>query len=472
MKMIPHLVSAAWFLLGTVSMVPAASLESTQADRESLSLTVYNTDLGLVKDRRSIDIPKGLSELRFMDVAAQIIPASVQVTASGSQLRLLEQNYEYDLLNPQKLLDKYVGKEVRLFQKNPYSEREEEVKALLLSNNGGPIFRIGKEITFNHPGRIIFPEIPADLIATPTLVWLLEGTGPGRQQVEASYLTGGLTWKADYTLTLGKESGLADFAGWVTIDNRSGATYRDARLRLVAGDINRVREEPQRGRIYKTAVAEMADAAQFKEESLFESHLYTLQRLSTIKDNKIKQIALFSASSVPVRRELVMRPENVWYGNPQSGETGTRQKLAVFIEFDNREALKLGMPLPRGTVRVYQQDAESSLQFVGEDAIAHTPKDEKVRVKVGDAFDVTAMRRQTDWKKLAKDTYEAAWEVVIRNHKKEDVLVKVQEPFSGDWTVVDSSTPSAKRDSQTAEFNVPVKKDDETRLTYRVRVRY
>jgi len=472
MDILAHRVLALCLLLATASGASAAPLLSTQADREGVSLTVYNSSLGLVKDRRGIDIPKGVSELRFMDVAAQIIPASVQVTTAGNSIQVLEQNYEYDLLSPQKLMDKYIGREVRLFQKNPYSEREEEVSATLLSNNGSPIYKIGKDITFNHPGRVIFPEVPADLIATPTLVWLLEGVDSGRRQFEASYLTTGITWKADYVLTFGKESSLADLAGWVTIDNRSGATYRDARLKLVAGDLNRVREVQPQGRMYKTAIAEMAAAPQFKEEGLFEYHLYTLQKPSTIKDNQTKQISLLSAASVPVRMELVMRAEQGWYGAPQGGDGGTKQKVGVFVEFENREPTGLGMPLPKGTIRVYQQDADSSLQFIGEDSIDHTAKDEKVRVKVGDAFDVTGTRKQTDWKKIASDSYEASWEVVISNHKKENVTVKVLEPMTGDWKILESTISPTKRDSQTAEFNVQVKKDEEARLVYRVRVRY
>jgi hypothetical protein len=474
MKRMAHVASAFWIFMVIISDVTAAPLLSTQADREGVSLTIYNSSLGLVRDRRNIDIPTGVSELRFMDVAAQIIPASVQISTFGNSIQILEQNYEYDLLNPQKLLEKYVGKEVRLFQKNPYSEREEEVKATLLSNNGSPIYKIGKDITFNHPGRVIFPEVPADLIATPTLVWLLEGADTGRRPVEASYLTAGISWKADYVLTLSAGSSLADLAGWVTIDNRSGATYPDARLKLVAGDLNRVRDEQPRGRImYKgAAMADMAATPQFKEEGLFEYHLYTLQRPSTVKDNQTKQISLLSATSFPARRELVMRAEQGWYGAPHGGEADTKQKTGVFVEFENLETSGLGMPLPKGTIRVYQQDADGSLQFVGEDAIDHTPKGEKLRVKVGDAFDVAGTRKQTDWKKLANDTYEAAWEVVIRNHKKEDITIKVIEPMGGDWKVIESSVPATKRDSQTTEFNVQVRKNDEARLTYRVRVRY
>ncbi|MBT0665020.1 DUF4139 domain-containing protein [Geobacter pelophilus] len=473
MNRIAYLFIAAILFVPTLSVAaPAPPVWSSQSDREEVSLTVYNSNLGLIRDRRNIVVPKGSSELRFMDVAAQIIPASVQVSTFGNQIQVLEQNYEYDLLSPQKLLDKYVGKEVRLYQKNPYTEREEELKATLLANNGSPIYKIGNDITFNHPGRVLFPEVPADLIASPTLVWLLEGSDTGKRQIEASYLTAGISWKADYVLTLGRDSSLADLAGWVTIDNRSGATYRNARLKLVAGDVNRVREDQQRPRMYKSAMMEAAGAApQFKEEGLFEYHLYSLQRPSTIKDNQTKQISLLAAVALPVRRELIMRAEQMWYGNSQGGGT-TKQKVGVFVEFENRETTGLGMPLPKGTIRVYQQDTDATLQFVGEDSIDHTPKDEKVRIKVGDAFDVSATRRQADWRKLASDSFEAAWEVAITNHKKEDITVKVIEPMTGDWQVSDSSLPAVKSDSQAVEFSVPVKSGDKAILTYRVRVRY
>ncbi|WP_246560075.1 DUF4139 domain-containing protein [Geobacter grbiciae] len=255
---------------------PAAPTVSTVADQTGIALTIYNRNLGLVKDRREIRLGQGSGELRFMDVAAQIIPTSVSIASlSGGELQVLEQNYEYDLLSPQKLMDKYVGKEVKLYQKNPHTEREEVVTATLLSNNGGPVYRIGDEITFGHPGRLIFPGVPDDLIARPTLVWLLEGAAVEKRTIEASYLTGGISWRADYVVTLSEKDDQANLAGWVTIDNRSGAAYRNATLKLVAGDVNRVQE--QSTRFAKSVRAEaMAPAPQFQEEAFFEYHLYTL----------------------------------------------------------------------------------------------------------------------------------------------------------------------------------------------------
>ena len=347
-------------------------------DQTGVALTIYNVNLGLVKDQREIKLAKGTGDLRFMDVASQIIPTSVHIKSlvDPESLQVLEQNYEYDLLNPQKLLDKYVGKEVKLYYKNPYTEREEIVTATLLSNNGGPIFKIGDEITFGHPGRIIFPGVPENLISKPTLVWLMENSLSKAQKVEASYLTNGINWRADYVVTLNDKDDKADLSGWVTIDNRSGATYKNAKLKLVAGDVNRVKDEYE----YKDKMLRLAEVAskaapQFKEEEFFEYHIYTLQRPSTIKENQTKQISLINADNIPVKKELLYHGARYYYYN-QHGEVITNQKVGVFVEIANKKENNLGIPLPKGTVRVYKHDKEGSLQFVGEDSIDHTPKDE------------------------------------------------------------------------------------------------
>ncbi|MEW6417705.1 MAG: DUF4139 domain-containing protein [Nitrospirota bacterium] len=443
-------------------------------DQTGVALTIYNVNLGLVKDQREVKLAKGTGDLRFMDVASQIIPTSVYIKSlvDPGSLQILEQNYEYDLLNPQKLLDKYVGKEVKLYYKNPYTEREEIVTATLLSNNGGPIFKIGDEITFGHPGRIIFPGVPENLISKPTLVWLIENDLSKAQKVEASYLTNGINWRADYVVILNDEDDKADLSGWVTIDNRSGATYKNAKLKLVAGDVNRVKDEYE----YKDKMLRLAEVAakaepQFKEEEFFEYHIYTLQRPSTIKENQTKQISLINADNIPVKKELLYHGARYYYYN-QHGEVITNQKVGVFVEIANKKENNLGIPLPKGTVRVYKHDKEGSLQFVGEDSIDHTPKDEKVRVKLGDAFDVVGSRKQTDWKKIASDTYEASFEISLRNHKKEDVVVRVVEPIPGDWKILNSSHEYAKTEAFTAEFNIPVPKDKETKLIYRARMRF
>ncbi|HSB51266.1 MAG TPA: DUF4139 domain-containing protein [Dissulfurispiraceae bacterium] len=463
-------------LLSSSAGDQASPVVSTGVEQQSgLSITVYNVNLGLVKDQREINLPPGSGELRFMDVASQIIPASVHVTSlvDPRSLQVLEQNYEYDLLSPQRLLDKYVGRQVKLYQKNPYTEREEMVDATLLSNNGGPVYKIGDVITFGHPGRIMFPGIPEDLISRPTLVWLLSNSLSAPQRLEVSYLTNGINWRADYVVTLNERDATADIEGWVTMDNKSGATYRNAQVKLVAGEVHRVKDEAAyRGvMIMADKAAAMPAAPQFKEEEFFEYHLYTLQRRTTIKENQTKQIRLAEAASVPVKKELVFRGARHYYLS-RFADPVRDQKAGVYVEILNKKEHNLGIPLPKGLVRVYKADADKSLQFVGEDSIDHTPKDEKLRVRLGDAFDVVGTRKQTDWKKIAFDTYEAAFEISLRNHKKEDVEVKVVEPIPGDWTVLSSSYPYTKADVHTAEFLIPVPKDSEVTLTYRVRIRY
>jgi len=477
-------VLLALVVTAVVDLTGASAVEKSESakrlatgveDQAAVALTIYNVNLGLVKDQRQVTLPAGAFELRFMDVASQIIPASVQVRSltGPSSLRVLEQNYEYDLLNPQKLLEKYVGKEVKLFVQNQYTEREDTLTATLLSIDGGPIFKIDDDITFGHPGRILFPKVPEDLTSKPTLVWLLENSLTKPQRIEATYLTNALNWRADYVLTLDARDDRADLSGWVTIDNKSGAAYSNATLKLVAGDVNRVRDDQElRARILaKEAAAPMTAAPQFKEEEFFEYHIYTLQRPSTLKNNQTKQISLVTADQVPVKKELVYFGARQYY-HSRYGEAVSNQKINVIVELQNKKEYNLGIPLPKGVVRVCKQDTEGSLQFVGEDSIDHTPKDEKIRIKMGNAFDVVGGRKQTDWKKLATDTYEAAFEISVRNHKKEDVVVKVVEPIPGDWTMLSSSHEYKKTDARMAEFTLTVPKDKEVKLTYSVKMRF
>ncbi len=462
-------------LLVTAGPLAAAQEKqvTTQADQYALEITVYNSNLGLVKDQREVKLGTGLQELKFMDVAAQVIPTSVSIKSlqENAPFSILEQNYEYDLLSPRKLLDKYIGKEVKLFSKNPYTEREEMVSATLLANNDNqPVFQIGKDITFNHPGRILFPEIPKDLISKPSLIWLLDNKTAAPQKIEALYLTNGLNWKSDYVLVLNEQDTRADLSGWVTIDNKSGAAYPQAKLKLVAGDIHRVQEDT--GRLKKTmAVAREAQTPQFKEESFFEYHIYTLARRTTLKENQTKQISLLNGSQIPVAKEFIYRGTQYYYHSKQ-GEVISNQKVGVFFQITNSLENHLGMPLPKGTVRVYKRDKDGSLQLVGEDAIDHTPRDEKIRLKLGEAFDLKAERKQTQWEKLASDTYESSYEIALRNHKKEDVVIRVIEPLPGDWKVLESSYPVIKLDAATIAFDVPVPKDKQTTLSYRVRIRF
>jgi hypothetical protein len=345
-------------------------------------------------------------------------------------------------------------------------------EAKLLSTNG-PIFEINGQIHMGQYGRLVLPSIPENLVAQPTLVWLLRNRCAAPHRVEASYLTGGITWKADYVLVLNAGDTASDLTGWVTIDNKSGATYANAALKLVAGDVNRAQDPRRQARALELAGrAASADAMRdFKEEGFFEYHLYTLDGRTTLKDNQTKQLALLAAGDVPVQKRLIYYGAQDYYRTAY-GVPVSSQKVGVYLDLKNSKENRLGMPLPKGKVRVYKADAAGSQQFIGEDWIDHTPKDERVRIKMGEAFDVVGERTQRDWKKVASGVYEVEWEIALRNHKKEDQTVWVIEPIPGDWQVLTATHPGEKLEAHTLRFQVSVPKEGATRLTYRVRLRF
>ncbi len=452
---------------------------STIEDQKSVAITVYNSNIGLVKDTRTLRLPRGASQLRFMDVAQQINPATVHIksTTAPTTLEVIEQSYEYDLLNPQKLLDKYVGKELTLVLKTIENNTEKltPTRATLLSNNNGQVWQVGDQIIINptNIAEIRFDRLPQDLIAKPTLVWSLNNSGADTHTVEASYLTQGLNWRADYVVVVNQNDTKADLNGWVTINNNSGTTYRNAELKLVAGDVHRVREpQAMAEQDLRMARAQAAGQPQFQEQAFFEYHLYTLQRPTTMKNNETKQISLLQAANFSVKKELVLNGQPHYFQGYNNPGEPIKEKIGVFVGFKNSKENSLGQPLPAGVVRVYKADNTNAQQFVGEDRIDHTPKDEAVRVKLGDAFDVVAERKQTDYKAIARRVFEYAYEIRIRNHKDEAVTVIVNEPIGGDWEIVNSSFPAEKTAAFAARFNVPVAKDGEAVLSYRVRVKY
>jgi hypothetical protein len=372
------------------------------------------------------------------------------------------------LLSSQKLLEKYVGKKVRLHNSDgTYHE------ATLLTTNG-PVFDINGQIHLGHYGRVVLPALSENLVAKPTLVWLLRNQAARPQRVEASYLTSGITWKADYVMVVNAADNRSDLTGWVTIDNKSGTTYGNAALKLVAGDVNRAQDRLRDARVMEMA-AQAAPASNvgrdFVSEGFFEYHLYTLDGRTTIKDNQTKQLTLMSATDVPVAKRLIYYGAQDYYRNAY-GVPISNQKVAVYLELKNSKENRLGLPLPKGKIRVYKADSSGSQQFIGEDWIDHTPKDERVKIKMGDAFDIVGERTQKDWRKLGGNLFEVEWEISLRNHKKEDQTITVIEPVPGDWQVLSSTHRYEKIESHTLKYEIPVPKEAAAKLTYRVRIRF
>jgi len=468
------------FLHRTACASPAAqaapqaadgSITTTLTDQTDLALTVYNSNLSLVRDVRQLTLPAGETRLRFMDIAASINPATVHFRSltEPAKLSVLEQNYEYDLLDPSKLLQKYVGREVTMVR------QDQEVKATLLSDNNGQVWKVGNDIVTNIGyNSLRFPALPDNLYDHPTLLWTLQNSGARSHKVEASYLTGNLSWSADYVLNVSKDETSGDLDSWVTLVNHSGTAFKNASLQLVAGDLHRVvagyamDEMKAMSRVAKEANA----PAPFQQESFSEYHLYSLNRRTSVFDQESKQISLLNASHFPIRKVYVVNGQNYYYRTAAQPGAPVKDPVQVLYKFKNEEKAGLGMPLPAGTIRVYQQDSRDGSLFAGEDHIDHTPKDEEISLHIGDAFDIVAERKQTDYKRLSDRLYEFEYEITLRNHKAGPVTVEVNEPIGGDWEMVNSTYKFTKTAAFAAQFDVPVDKDGTSVLKYRVRVKY
>ena len=452
-------------------------ITTTLDDQSELAITVYNSNIALVRDVRTLQLTRGIGSLRFMDIAATVNPATVHFRSltEPSRVSVLEQNYECDLLEPDKLLRKYVGREVTLIRnrQDGGTTRQEEVKALLLSYNNAAVWKIGNEIvTGMGADHIRFPELPDTLYTRPTLIWTVAHEGAARHRVEASYLAGKLAWNADYVFTVARDDKSAGLNGWVTLTNGSGTAFRNARLQLVAGDLNRVQQ--QLGKMSDALRNQPSAAAEsrMEQEAFSDYHLYTLGRKTSINNNQTKQVSLLEGTGVPVVKRYVVEGQNYYYHNQQHPGAPIKDLVQVYYQFKNEQRGGLGIPMPAGVLRVYQEDSKGGVQFVGEDRIAHTPKDETLNVKIGNAFDVVCERSQVDFEKVAGSVYEFEYEVTLRNHKGTAVSVEVNEPIGGTWRMLRSSHEWTKTAAWAAQFKVPVAADGTAVLKYRVRVTY
>lgn len=455
---------------------------------KNIALTVYNQNFGLVKDVRAVNLSKGINFLRFEDVAAAIDPTTVNfmsLTAPNTVV-VREQNYQYDLLDPTSILAKSVGKEITF--RNNSGGIAKELRGILLNSpevtivdtNGnasvrhqGLVVKTDRAIVLTPAGEMELTELPEGLVAKPSLLWKLEASQGGKHDTEISYQTKGLSWRADYVAVSNEDDTKVDVTSWVTLDNKSGATYNNASLKLLAGDVNKVTEPSAnyaREEMAMDAVAE-APPPQFSEKSFAEYHLYTMAGKTDINDNETKQLSLFNASDVPSKKLYIYEPVQgvVPYGGwmPQRAP----DKVNVKLEIVNSEKNNMGMALPKGKVRVYKKDHDGALQFIGEDLIDHTPSDEKFRLYIGDAFDLVGERKQTSYTRPSDREERSSYEISLRNHKDSKVTITAVEHSHGQWKIRESSHAYVKKDSTTFEFAVDVPARGEVKITYEIEVR-
>ena len=441
-------------LAGTLILASQPSVSVEVGAVKEVSLTVYNQNLALVRELRPFSFREGLNSLTLSGVAAKIDATSVHFNVlSGPVVDLLEQNYDYDLVSRNKLLQKYIGKPIKLVDPKDGSRKE----VTLLSVADGIVVDYEGRILLNPPGNIELPQLTEGLLLQPTLEWLVDSPKTFNADGEVSYMTTGMSWNADYVALLANDEKTAELEGWVSLNNSSGATYKDAKLKLIAGDIHRAQPPRPRAEMLGKAMRAAGEGA-FKEEAFFEYHMYTLGRRTTIKDNQTKQVSLLTASGIPVTKIYTFDPS--WRSD----------KIEVRVEFKNSKENHAGMPLPAGRVRVFKRDSEGIPQLVGEDNIDHTPKDEMVRLLLGYAFDIKGEKKQTSYTDRHRG-YQASYEVSLRNHKDEAATIVVPEHFPyANWNVLSASHEWNKVDAQTIEFHVKVPADGEAKLTYSVDV--
>lgn len=473
---IVSITSFTLLFLVTASITSDSSFDlSTDSDRKSVSVTIYNGGIGLVRETRVLNLSKGIRTLRFEDVPSQIIPQTVRVKGEDSKkLTVFEQNYEYDLISAERLMDKYIGKEVTLYQEG--KEKTTSVKAKLIANNGSPVYQIGNEVSLGYNGRVTVPTIPENLFAKPTLVWKLKNEIDKEQSLEVSYQTNGLGWSADYILVLDKEENECGLNSWVTLNNHSGAEFKNAVLQLVAGKVNLVSNRPaytpNPRYVKKSSVKEyeeMADAApEFNQENLSEYYLYTLDQPTNIGYNQTKQVQLFQSEGIEIKKYFVFENLPMYEANEKNFNNATIKYI-----FKNAKKNNLGRPLPQGTIRVFKADSKGRQQLLGEDTIDHTPENEDVKIKTGQAFDVVANGKRLSYEvfKLSRGD-KSSYSVEIRNRKKEAIEIRFYASLWGDWTITKSSHKFIKESSTKTYADVPLKANETVTLEYTVETKY
>ncbi len=457
-----------------LSILPCSArdgeIETSAADQTDLCVTIYSQDMALVKERRSVTLPGGEVTLAIRDVSGRIIPETALLDADD--LQVLEQNFEFDLLSPESILKKFTGKTIKIVREKSDTAQEETLEAKVLSSHNGIVLQTATGIETGMPGRLVFPHIPANLRTRPTLTMTVQSNQTKNRDLTLSYLTRGLAWKADYVAELNPDDDRLNLGAWVTLINTSSTDYTHARLQLVAGDIHLAPEQQFTRAKALTMAAPAMNEDGFVQEQMFEYHLYTLGRRTTLNNNQTKQVALLQAENIPCQKEYRVSGNGLWFARNMADGV-QRPKVEVMLTLDNRKASHLGMPLPKGIVRVYKADTRGMLQFAGEDRIDHTPEHGRLTLKLGNAFDITTEKRQTDFRKLpstGRDAYrfQSSHDLRIMNAKKVPVTVKIYESMAGDWRIQKESHPHKQETAHQALWEIQVPPEYQTTLTYTV----
>jgi hypothetical protein len=439
---------------------------TTINDRESVNLTVYNGGTALVHDRRTVRLDDGLNRVAWRDVSAQMDPTSALLESLGSAnaIRVVEQNFNFDLLDPSALLDKYVGHEVTVVHEARFAgEHDTRERARILGINGGIVLQYRDRIETQLRGYIVFPASPKNFRDRPTLDLDVDSGEAGTATLDLSYLTGGLSWRADYVGVVSSDERHLSLTSLVTLSNVSGASYENARLQLVAGNVNVV--EPPSPNVMRTIARVTSNVA---PENYFEYHLYTLARPTSILDKQTKQLTLLAAQRIPIHETLELRGSPEYYRNADA-DFADRLPVGAYVTFENRGG-DLGIPLPGGIVRLYKNDSRGLSQFMGSDRIDHTPRNETVRLHLGDSFDVTARKRQTEFRFSSGCSADSSYQIVLANAKSLPQNVLVVETIPGEWQIVDENVPHVKSSASTATWNLRIPADARSTLTYTARV--
>ncbi len=467
MNKIAPLLAATMFI--TVSTVRAAEV-NVPPGTGGADITVYNSDLALVREKRSFKLPAAVAQLAFTGVSAHMQPETALLdVVKGDAIKITEQNFNFNTINPQALLEQSVGKEVSIVTTILNTGRENVVKARVLSADG-PVFEIDGKIHTGLHGRIVFDNLPPGLRATPTLLLNVTGAANKDTDAEFSYLTGGLSWRADYVMNYDTDAARMDLTAWATLTNTSGVDFTDARLKLVAGDINRVyapRPMAKEMRAMAAPAAPMADGVAAGE--LDGSHIYTIAKPTTVADKQTKQLALLSGQGIAVTRELVVRNDQpYYYASPMRGQI-PEVKASIELTFKNDTASKLGVPLPAGVIRVYGMDDKGAAQFVGESNIGHKPVGSDVRVTLGRDFDVAIQREQTNFVHASDAVNISVWQVTVKNAKARPVKVRLIEPMPASWEITKESQPHKNPTAGSTEWLLDVPAKGQTVLEYNVK---